>query len=584
MPLRVIVIFYCLGTMLMAEDIKLAAHAIEIKGNTVHDKSELYDVLDVQTKSFWEFWKEDTPKIYDKLLPTLQQSLRSFYDSEGFYRAEFATRVTDTAVYIDIKENKPVRVNDINITSDHAISGYVTFKKSERFRAQKFIEIKNSIIQAMLEKGYCSYDLDTKAYVDPDRHRADLVYRLNKGKLCEFSKTTVKGLEDIDEEVVLSRVVASEGKRFDPERIKESYANLYQLEVFDSVVINYNRKFYNKVPIDITVKETENPYHTEIGAGYDTFLGPRTQGTLVKKNFMGNAQKLTLKALWSQKEQLFTLDFFKPALFDAWGYSIDLMSKSGYSNLEYKGFTEEKSYVKFCVGHQYGRVRSRSGIVLEKIDIKLLDNLKEDEVLQQAVNDGEFLLFYPYIDLVYDARDDRLNPKKGYYLASYIEYGFPYKEGASTYLKMQLEGRYIHTFEKLTLAAVAKTGVVEQLTHEIPESKLYFGGGAFSNRAYGYKEIGVILSSTEDSIQGASTMLNLSLEADYPVWGDLYGAIFLDHTMLNEKSYDYSGEIITSAGAGIRYMTPIGPLKLDAGFNIDDLSQYAISFQVGQSF
>jgi translocation and assembly module TamA len=74
------------------------------------------------------------------------------------------------------------------------------------------------------------------------------------------------------------------------------------------------------------------------------------------------------------------------------------------------------------------------------------------------------------------------------------------------------------------------------------------------------------------------------LEADYPIWGDLYGAVFTDNTMLTADAYDFSGEIITSAGVGVRYMTPIGPFKLDLGMNVADTSQFGISFQIGQSF
>ena len=118
----------------------------------------------------------------------------------------------------------------------------------------------------------------------------------------------------------------------------------------------------------------------------------------------------------------------------------------------------------------------------------------------------------------------------------------------------------------------------------LPESKYFFGGGSYSNRAYGYREIGLITSPTEDTIYGASSMANLSLEADYPVWGDLYGAVFNDNTMLTDMAYNFKGEIISSAGVGVRYMTPIGPLKLDVGFNVHDPSIYGISFQIGQSF
>jgi len=584
MSYRVIVLLLSIVMTLSAEGAKLPTHKIRIIGNTTHEHSVLYEALNVQTKSFWQFWKEDTPRIYDRFLPTLEQSLQSFYESEGFYDAKFDIQETPTTLTVEIRENTPVCVNEINITSDYDISSYVTFAKKERFRAEKFIEIKNSIIEALLADGYCSYDLDTKAYVGLKSHIVDLTYHLKKGDICHFEKSYIKGLESIDEEVILSRIAATEGSRFDLDRIKESYANLYGLDVFESVMINYDRKLYNKIPVDVTLKETQTLYHLEAGLGYDTHVGARAHSTLVRKNLMGNAEKLTLKAMWSQKEYLASIDFFKPLLFWIWGYPIDFMSKVGYSNLEYPGFTEEKSYVQFALGYQRERWRLRSGIALEYLDIKLLDNLKEDQVLQQAVNDGNFLLFYPFIDLIYDARDDKMNPRKGYYLASYLEFGLPYSQDASTYLKMQLEGRYIHSIDKLILAAVAKMGVVDQIDREVPESKLFFAGGSYFNRAYGFREMGVILSPTSDSIEGASTMLNLLLEANYPVWGDLYGAVFMDNTMLNKESYDFTGDIITSAGVGVRYMTPIGPFKLDIGFNVNDPSQYGISFQIGQSF
>ena len=94
----------------------------------------------------------------------------------------------------------------------------------------------------------------------------------------------------------------------------------------------------------------------------------------------------------------------------------------------------------------------------------------------------------------------------------------------------------------------------------------------------------MITSPRSDTIFGASTWLNLSLEANYPIVGNLYGAVFNDNTMLNDTSYDFSGEVISSAGLGIRYLTPIGPFKVDVGWNVNKPSEYGISFQIGQSF
>jgi len=569
---------------IQAEEIELPTHIIHINGEKHFDKSTIQTVLSVETKSIFAFWKEDIPRITDKLIPTLQATLESFYDSEGFYDATFKVEETNTTVNVTIKENKPVVVTKINIESDYNIAPLILLKKGYVFRAKDFIATKSAIIADLLNMGYCSYQLDTKAYVDLDKHQVDLNYVLKKGGICTFGKANIKGLKTIDNDVILSRVRAKEGERFDPKKVKETYNGIYALNSFDSVQVNVDRKIFNVVPIDITLHEVEAAYHFEGGLGYDTYIGPRVHASIIKKNFYGNAQQTGLKLSWSPKEQLAIGDFYKPAMFLWFGYGIDFGTQFGYSNLEFKGFQEEKGFAKGYLEHNEGRLKLKVGLALENIAITALDNLDASEGLAQAVTEGNFLLFYPYMDVVYDARDDKLNPKYGYYLAASMEYGIPYKKDASSYIKLFTEARLIHTFDKLTLAGVAKIGVVDQTSQELPESKFFFGGGSFSNRAYGFNTIGVILSPTEDSIAGASSMLNLSFEADYPVWGNLYGAVFTDNTMLNEESYDFTGDVITSAGLGVRYMTPIGPFKLDVGFNVNKPSQYGISFQIGQSF
>jgi translocation and assembly module TamA len=580
-----IFIIACTFTVLFAEEIELPTHEIHFTGQKHFDEERLQDALGVTTPGFFQFWKDDTPRIKDKLLPTLELSLKRFYESEGFYDAVFVIKETNTTVFVSVNENQPVKVRDINISSDYDISSLITMEEGDIFRAETFISIKSEIIKTLLNDGYCSYDLDTKAYVDLEQHTVDLRYQLQKGGVCTFGKLTTSGLETIDEDVIASRVKAKEGERFSKELIQTTSNNLYRLNAFDSVVINADRKFYNVVPVDITFAEMEKPYHLETGAGYDTFVGARVHGEITKHNFLGNAQQLKLNAAWSQKEQLIRLGYFKPALFDIWDYTIDTGGSLGYSNLEFEGFKEEKTFIRGYLEHEAERLKLRAGIALENIVIDALENLAVGETLSQAVNEGTFNLLYPYVDLVYDARDSKLNPKYGHYLAAYSEFGLSKGDDPSVYMKLLLEGRIIHTFEALTLSAVGKVGVLDDESDKgLPESKYFFGGGVYSNRAYGFREIGVIVSPTEDTINGASSMANLSLEANYPVWGDIYGAVFTDNTMLTDQSYNFKGDVISAVGVGVRYMTPIGPFKLDVGFNVEDHAQYGISFQIGQSF
>ena len=79
-------------------------------------------------------------------------------------------------------------------------------------------------------------------------------------------------------------------------------------------------------------------------------------------------------------------------------------------------------------------------------------------------------------------------------------------------------------------------------------------------------------------------MANLSLEACYPIGENLYAEIFNDNTMITKEDYDFSGDIISSAGLGIGYRTPLGQIKLDVGMNVRDPSIYEVNLYIGQSF
>jgi len=582
--LRISFFILFISLYIFASEPKPQPYTIEIVGQKEFSLDRLESEMGVKRKSIFEFWKDDIPKIEAKLKPTLHDALESFYESEGFYEAKFSIKETNTSIRVEIKENKPIRVGDVNISSDYNISHLVVFKKGDIFSAREFISIKKNIISSLLNGGYCSYDLDTKAFVDLETKVANLRYILKKGGVCKFGKVNISGLKSIDDVVILSRLRALEGERFDMQKVQDTSNNLYKLNAFDSVVINVDRKFYNKVPVDINFTETKTPYYTELGVGYDTYLGKRVKAEITKNNFLGNAQTLTLKGYWSQKEQLIALEFYKPAFINLYNRYMDLGTSMGYSNLEFDGFNEEKTAIRGYFKYDNGNSILEVGLASEYIIINGVDNLN-GATLSQAINEGIFKLFYPYVNFVYDGRDSKLNPKSGYYLKAYWELGLADEDDSSAYLKTQLELRAIETFSDLTLAVVGKIGVIKkEKSNGLPESKYFFGGGSYSNRAYGYRDIGVITSPTTDTIYGASSMLNLSIEGDYPIWGDLYGAVFMDNTMLSEESYDFGGEIISSVGFGVRYMTPIGPFKLDIGFNAHDRSKYGIQFQIGQSF
>ncbi len=223
--------------------IVLPTHEIFIEGAEVFSESDILEALSADHKSFFEFWKEDKATIKDKLIPSMNQALRAFFDSEGYYDAKFQIKQSKKSIRVLVHEGEPVTVNDINVTSDFDLNEVLEFNKGEIFKAKKFIESKAKIISSLLDEGYCSYELDSKAYVDLDKHTVDLRYKLNKGGVCTFGNVTITGLETIDPEIVKSRVRAKEGERFSKELVQNTSTAIYGLQSFDSVLLGWIESF-----------------------------------------------------------------------------------------------------------------------------------------------------------------------------------------------------------------------------------------------------------------------------------------------------------------------------------------------------
>ncbi len=562
--------------------------AISIQGAKEIPASEYLNALGVPQKSWFQFWKQDKPIIAKKSIPTVADTLRDFLDSKGYYDAKIHLQERADQLRVTIDEEKPVMVSDLQIDTDFNIPPVAGFQKGTRFEAAKFVRIKQEIKELLMKAGYCNYQLDTKAYVDLVKRTVSLKYLLKKGELCHFGETRIVSKpEDISEKVIRSRLRYKKGEVFSTEKINRTFSALNSLDAFGSGTVspkeqegeaeNPGAALRTVIPMEINLSPKEKLNLFKGGIGYDTALGMRLQLYYERRNFTGEARKLTSTLHYSDKSQYGEVTLFSPALIALNGDYFDFYSEFGFAHRIYDAYNENNGYLRTKLTYEREDITVALGLGIENIDIK-------KTAAEPSIIEGNFLLMYPFANFVYDGRDSKINPKNGYYFSAYTEYGVNYKPSASSYYKFLLEGRLIKTFEKLTLAAVGKIGVVEELSHQVPASKLFYAGGAYSNRAYGEYDIGYILSPVASSVLGGKTWLNFSVEADYPLYDALYGALFFDSTMINKNAYDFKGESINSAGVGLRYLTPIGPIKLDIGANIEDSSQYGISFQIGQSF
>ncbi len=518
--------------------------------------------------------------INSDFLRVAKDSIKSYMESMGYFNYKLNIDKNRDIVTLNINEGKPVRVNSIKIDSDIKIDKLIKFKKGDVFSSKKFLNIKDNIIKMLMQNGYCQYKLDAKAYVDLKNYRANLNYFLRKNNICKFGKITLaKKVKGIKDDVIFSRIKYKKGDIFSTKDIEESYLALNKLNVFANINIVYNLdKNSSVVDTKISLDKREKLKRYEIAIGHDSDIGSRFKGYWENRDIFKNATKISVSTQVSKRIQDIKSTLFIPAFITYKGKFLDYYLTVGAINEKEDGFNRHSFYLKSYFQLDYKRWSVKSGVGIENLHIRLKE--KSDSIIG-----GTFNMIYPFVEAIYDARDSKLDPKNGYYIKTYWEYGLSSSQsGAVQYFKYLLEGRAIKSFDDLTLSAVGRVGLIKKFSGKLPASKLFYGGGSFNNRAYSKGEVGVVTSSKSYRKLGGKSMLNFQLEANYKLYKELYGAIFFDTTKISQSVLSFKGKRLDTLGVGLRYKTPIGPIKIDFGWNIHKFKENSISIMLGQSF
>lgn len=550
---------------------------VYFKNNKTLKSEYLYKNLGIYIEKAWyEFYKNSTPKANDILIKSLKISIINLYKNQGFYHTFIDTIEDDKSITFVIDENTPLSIKDIKIDSDYEISKIIDFKKGDRFISQKFVDIKKKIKNIMKQEGFCNYDLISKAYVDLKLNTVNLTYDLSKNKICKFGDIKVVKPDDIVDKVILSRLYYKKDSPYSSKYLVKSYESLLGLDAFDSANIK-EENYGSQINTTVIVTPKKNRIRRKIGVGYETLYGPRAIFGWEERNFYGGARKLAFELKYSKDEQYFKNTFFFPAFLklSAFKTYLDLKNEFVFSRIAYKKFEEEKYVDIIHLQKDYETFSIDLGLDYENIKIKTDGGVC-------GVENGTFILLSPFIKAIYDNRDSKIDPKKGLYLSAFLETGLTYLASSSSYSKLLLEGRLIKTIGEFTIAGKSKLGMINVFEKTLPESKLFFAGGGFSNRAYAYNR----LSATDGSCDslGGKTMIDNSLEISHPISENFSLGVFWDATMLSRESNYFDLDFKHSYGGGIRYITPIGPIKFDIGFDSKDSSIYALHLQVGQSY
>jgi len=235
------------------------------------------------------------------------------------------------------------------------------------------------------------------------------------------------------------------------------------------------------------------------------------------------------------------------------------------------------------------RTESRVGYVFE--GLRLFD-VSPDAQLSPD-DEGKTDVAAVIGEVLHDARDDFLDPWSGVLADIILEYASTELGSKTEYVKTEIAvRRYLNVKDSIVFAGLLRLGAVTAYgeSEEVIISKRFFLGGQNSVRGYQLDSLGPVDASGDPV--GGNYMLNANIEFRYPLFKTIRGVVFLDsgsiwlQSAVNPENEEF--KLRTSAGAGIRWTSPIGPLSLDFGYKLnpatdtEDISR--IHFSIGHAF
>ncbi len=404
-----------------------------------------------------------------------------------------------------------------------------------------------------------------------------VIYSVKEGEKVKIEKIIITGNNVTQRSVIRRELKVKEGDYAFYDKIRESKSRLERLGIFSKISIEEIPVSSGIENLVINVREGERNY-ASLGLGLETKSEPQTfvvwnnplrlrgTGEIIRHNILGRAAQLSLVGQVSLKEKRGVLSWEQP-------YFLGLRMPT-YLNAWWEA-EERTSFSYRRQGLSLTGIKSPSKNMMFLTTLRLasttLTNLQieESEVDRQH---SPFSLTSISGSFIWDMRDDPFNTEKGAFFSIVLEQAYPLFESESNYIKSFIKYQhFVPLLSRVTFSLTSRLGFGGG-KKPIPIHERFFAGGSNSFRGTRFDELGPKDPRSLKPIGGEALLL-FNVELKFPLISalkDLSGAIFYDKgNVFDEPEHFTLTALQDSLGFGIRYITPLGPVRFDIGWNLD---------------
>lgn len=608
--------FFAVALSSVHAQVNYQIHKIKFQGNKTFKKNVLVENISIYELTFTErLFKRKEPSFYnEEMIQADVERLIRFYQSQGFLYVNIKLLPPDineekhrVNVTFDITENNPILVDSISYSIvnttyqlnedsiQRRIERRTELKQNKRFTDAQLSADIAKINFALGSVGYpyvqTNYDLNIR----PEERKTDVNYTINPGPRGRFDTTSVTGNRYVSTKFIKRQLKYNQGDIFSEKKIEDTRRNLYDLQTFRIVSISPQINTATRdsvIPVTVVIKEQPR-LSTEFGVGYGTEEKFRAYSRITYRGLFGGARQLKLYAKHSAIEPYYiSLSFIEPRfLSDKLSLTVSpylqRQIEPGY-DVKILGINTPLNY-KFnqqfnaTIAGYYERI---SLLVREnKPDVVVPDEGKLTYDKYGALGNVLYTTAYPVIspDRGFSARFGA----KTSFLKLRVDYHGDYGIEKVNYNKLWLDLRkYNRLGNSFTLALRGMIGGIfsTDTLGFVPSEDLFYSGGSNSIRGWARSMLGPI--GEDGKPLGGKSILEMNVEIRRPLFWLMEGALFFDAGNVWGAPFRYSfNQLSYSVGGGLRFNTPIGPIRLDIGFPINNVKRNPQFFiNVGQAF
>ena len=624
----------------IVEGSRLLIKRISFEGNKAFSEGELKD--QIATKEEWLFSFITNRGVLDRDMLTNDVAILSqFYNDHGYVENKIDDPVILRArdgldVVFRVQEGAQYRVGKVEIGGDLIQDGKQMLKSvklttGQIFRGSRLREDITSLSEIYSNKGFAFVQVDPVTNIDQNQKIVNVALVITKGPPVYFNRVLVAGNTKTRDKVVRRELLTGEQELFAGTKVTQSRNALQRTGYFEDVQVT-TKKTGQPDTVDVQVDVKEGPTGTfQVGAGYSSGDGFLFNANIAEKNLLGRGQGVSGNFSIGSKRQDFILNATDPYFNDS---RMALGLDAYNTNREFTDFDEKK--LGFGVNTSYplkelrmpffGRAQTarlpgsdelpgdatptmwdymRGGVSydLTRETINNIENTAPESIQSEK---GTSLTSAVTPGFTYDSRDHFFAPTEG--TKSAFSVRFAGLGGDTRFIKTDLSGRWHYPLLKdpkwggayvLALGGSAGygLGLAERNNgqKDLPIFERYFLGGINSIRGFAERSIGPREPANCDEngvckdsdVVGGERSLVFNAELLFPIMEDygIRGVAFFDmgNAFGNSEGFSFS-KMRRSVGAGVRWMSPFGPLRVELGFPMNkqpDDETSVLGFSIG---